>query len=72
MDKYVFDLIALLVGSALIGLVGLLINGLKSELKSINCKLDMFITKEVCQLHREKLEDDINGIGNMVRSRIGG
>jgi len=67
MDKYVFDLIAFLVGTALVGLVALLINGLKTELHEIKAMLEKMVTEPLCKERMGVMEKDINGIGKIAR-----
>lgn len=73
MEKYVFEIIAFLVGSLLIGLVALLINGLKDSIKELKDKIDIIFNKMVteasCKERREGMEKDINNLGNLVRSK---
>jgi len=67
MDKYVFDLIAFLVGTALVGLVALLINGLKTELHEIKAMLEKMVTEPLCKERMGVMEKGINGIGKIAR-----
>ena len=67
MEKYVFDLIAFLVGTALVGLVALLINGLKSDLVEIKNMLKCAVMEPICKERREKMEHDIDNLGKIVR-----
>lgn len=70
MEKYVFDLIALLVASALIGLVALLVNGLKSEIHEMKEMLRCMVSETLCKERREGLEKDINNIGKIAQGEL--
>lgn len=69
MEKYVFDLIAFLVASGLVGLVALLVNGLKSELREIKAILNEVVSKEVCKIYRDEMKKDINNIAVIARGK---
>jgi hypothetical protein len=51
------------------GLLGLVVRGLASEIKGMHDDLKGLVSKEVCAAHREKIEGDINNLGNIVRSK---
>lgn len=67
MDKYVFDLIIFLIGAALVGLVGLLINGLKNEIHEMKEMLKVMVTESLCDERRKNMVKDINNIAEIVR-----
>jgi hypothetical protein len=69
MEKYIFDLIAFLAGTALVGLVALLINGLKSDLAEIKTMLKCAVMEPICKERRETMERDINNIAEIVRTK---
>ena len=58
------------------GLLGLVIKGLSgkifdlaSEIKALHLDMKELVSKEVCAAHREKLEGDINNLGELVRNK---
>ena len=69
MEKYVFDLIAFLIGAALVGLVALLVNGLKSDIREMKEMLRGMVSETLCKERRESMEKDLNNLGDMVRGR---
>lgn len=69
MEKYIFELIAFLVGTALVGLVALLINGLKTEIHEMKEMLKSMVTEPLCKERREGMKNDINNLAEMVRGR---
>jgi hypothetical protein len=68
MEKYVFDLVAFLVGCGLVGLVGLLVNGLKNEICDMKEMLKGMVSEPLCKERRENMEKDINNIGTIMRN----
>lgn len=51
------------------GLLGIIVKGLSSEIKSMHSDLKEMVTKEMCQVHREKIEGDVNNIGLLLRQK---
>lgn len=51
------------------GLLGIIVKGLASEIKSMHADMKEMVSKEVCAAHREKIEGDINNLGDMIRGR---
>ena len=47
----------------------LLVMIIKSLQKSIDKLFDLVVTKEMCSVHRESMEKDINNIGKIVREK---
>jgi hypothetical protein len=68
MDKYLPELLIVLAAGAISGMMALLINGLRDELKEIKAIISTTVTREICDARREKMEADINNIGDMVRT----
>lgn len=64
MEAYLPTIIIGIIG----GLLGIIVRGLANEIKSMHCDMKEMVSKEVCAAHREKIEGDINNIGNIVRN----
>jgi hypothetical protein len=66
-DDKVIQLIFFLAGAGLVGLVGLLVNGLKTEIRDMKKILMMVVTEPLCKERRENIEKDINNLGKIMR-----
>jgi hypothetical protein len=69
MDKYVFDLVAFLVGAALVGMVGLLINGLRTEIQEMKEMLRCMVTESLCKERCANMAKDIDNIAEIARNK---
>lgn len=68
-EKYIFDMIAFLVATALVGLVALLVNGLKTEIREMKEMLKQMVTEPLCKERRDGMTKDINNIAEIARGR---
>lgn len=51
------------------GLLGIIVKGLASEIKSMHSDMKEMVSKEVCEAHRETISKDINNLGQLVRNK---
>jgi hypothetical protein len=71
MENHTFEFVLLGLNILVIiisGLVGLIVNGLKTTIKEIKTCLDTMVTEKVCAAKMEGAEKDINNIGELVRN----
>ena len=67
MEKYVTQIITIIVAAALVGLVAYLVNSIKTDISELRKYIGKMVLKEVCDARREKMATDINNIGRVAR-----
>lgn len=67
MEINMSQIITVLVGAGLVGLVGYLVNSIKSDIQELRKYVGKMVLKEVCDARREKMQTDINNIGRIAR-----
>jgi hypothetical protein len=76
MEKLLPEIIAFVIGAGIVGLFKLAPGGIRGALErlvkdvsEIKLMLEKLVSKEMCKAHREKIEGDINNLGDMIREK---